>query len=189
MLRSSSIPHAPLLVFFLLLLPSVDGLQAQPLSQARTGPVIDDYGPVYDVPSPDFATPLGPSRVVFEVAEGAPDAGQLNTRLETVARYLNMHARAGRPVGAMQVALVVHGSAGKDLLGLEGFRERYAVENPNYDLIQQLIGAGVQVVLCGQTQTHRGVARDELAPGVEVALSAMTALVALQSRGYIVIAF
>ena len=49
-------------------------------------------------------------------------------------------------------------------------------------MIQQLIEAGVEVVLCGQTQVHRGLRRDQLAPGVKVALSAMTALVSLQER-------
>ncbi len=164
-------------------------LAAQPLSTAQAGPVIGEYGAVYAITAPDFATPAGPFKVVFEVALGAPDPGQLNARLETVARYLNMHAQAGIAVKDMDVALVVHGSAGKDLLGLEGFRAREGVDNPNYDMIQQLIEAGVEVVLCGQTQVHRGLRRDQLAPGVRVALSAMTALVALQSRGYRLIAF
>ncbi len=164
-------------------------LAAQPLSIAQAGPIIGEYGAVYEVTSPDFATPTGPFKVVFEVAVGAPDPGQLNARLETVARYLNMHAHAGILAEDMEISLVVHGSAGKDLLGREGFRARQGVDNPNYDMIQQLIEAGVEVVLCGQTQVHRGLRRGQLAPGVKVALSAMTALVALQSRGYQLIAF
>ena len=164
-------------------------LAAQPLSTAQAGPIIGGYGAVYAIASPDFATPAEPFKVVFEVAIGASDPGQLNARLETVARYLNMHAQAGIAAEDMDVALVVHGSAGKDLLGLEGFRAREGVDNPNYQMIQQLIEAGVDVVLCGQTQVHRGLRRDQLAPGVRVALSAMTALVALQSRGYQLIAF
>lgn len=162
---------------------------AQPLASPVAGPVIQDFGAVYAVDAPDFATPSGPFNVVFEVALGAPEPDQLNARLETVARYLNMHAQAGVAVEDMETALVVHGSAGKDLLGRDGFRARHGVENPNYDMIQQLIEAGVEVLLCGQTQVHRGLRRDQLAPGVKVSLSAMTALVALQSRGYQLIAF
>ena len=162
---------------------------AQPLSAPATGPLIADFGAVYAVGSPDFATPNGPFKVVFEVALGAPEPDQLNARLETVARYLNMHAQAGVAAQDMELALVVHGSAGKDLLGHAGFRARHGVDNPNYEMIQQLIEAGVEVVLCGQTQVHRGLRREQLAPGVKVALSAMTALVTLQSRGYQLIAF
>ena len=161
----------------------------QTLRLVASRAIIDGYGAVYEVMSPDFATPAGPFKVVWEVAQGAPQADQLNGGLETVARYVNMHAQAGVALEDMDLALVVHGSAGKDLLGLEGFREREGVDNPNYEMIQQLIEAGVEVVLCGQTQVHRGIRRDQLAPGVKVALSAMTALVALQSRGYQLIAF
>jgi intracellular sulfur oxidation DsrE/DsrF family protein len=43
---------------------------------------------------------------------------------------------------------------------------------------------GAQLVLCGQTAGSRGVRRDELIPGVKVAISAMTALNVLQADGY-----
>jgi len=74
-------------------------------------------------------------------------------------------------------------------LGHEGYRKRYGIDNPNYDMIQSLEAFGVQVVLCGQTQMSRGLGRQELAPNVQVALSAMTALVTLQSQGYNLISF
>lgn len=184
MRRSTSILFASVTIF-LWITPAA----AQRLADPVAGPVIEDFGAVYAVAAPDFATPSGPFKVVFEVALGAPEPDQLNARLETVARYLNMHAQAGVAVEDMEVALVVHGSAGKDLLAREGFRARHGVDNPNYDMVQQLIEAGVEVVLCGQTQVHRGLRRDQLAPGVKVALSAMTVLVTLQSRGYQLIAF
>jgi hypothetical protein len=88
---------------------------AQPLSRSSAGPVIADYGPVYSIVSPDFATPDMPSKVVFEVALGAPEPDQLNARIETAARYLNMHAQAGVAPENLAVALVLHGTAGKDL--------------------------------------------------------------------------
>lgn len=160
-------------------------LSAQALSTPATGPVIRDFGPVYQVDAPDFPTPTGETiRAVFDVAEGAPEAADLNRRIESLARFLNMHARAGVDPASMELALVVHGSAGKDLLGHEGYRRRYGVDNPNLALLNALMDAGVDVILCGQTQAARGLERSELAPGVKVALSAMTALVTLQSRGY-----
>jgi len=50
-----------------------------------------------------------------------------------------------------------------------------------------LLGAGVQVVLCGQTQMSRGLGREELVPGVDVGLSAMTALIVFKSQGFALI--
>lgn len=181
------IPHVIAVALGVLLLHGE--VDAQALAPSRAGPVIRDFGPVYPVQNPDFATDMGPRRVVFEVAVGGPDTGGVNPRLETLARYLNMHAQAGVRPEDMELAVVVHGTAGQDLLGQEGYRARNGADNPNYELVQQLVGAGVDVILCGQTQMHRGLRRDQLAPGIQVALSAMTALVTLQGAGYELIPF
>lgn len=153
--------------------------------QESTGPVVRDYGPVYDIPEPDLDTPLDLEwRALFEVARGAPEPGDLNPSIETVARFLNMHARAGVPVERLHAALVLHGTAGKDTLTHAAYRQRYGVDNPNLGLLQALAAAGVEIYLCGQTAAHRGLGRDELIAEVGVALSAMTAIGVLQDRGY-----
>ena len=169
------------------LLPAVSSGQA--LSPATRGPVIEDFGPVFRIESPDFPTPRGQVlRAVFDVSESAAEPDQLNRRLESAARFLNMHGQAGVPASDLRVALVVHGTAGKDLLDHEGYRRRHGGDNPNLALIAALVEAGAEVVLCGQTQVSRGLDRSELASGVKVALSAMTALVALQENGFRLVA-
>jgi len=110
--------------------------------------------------------------------------GAVKPDVEMVARYLKLHARAGVPLENMKLALVLHGGAGKGALNDEAYRKRFGVANPNTKLIQDLIGVGVQVILCGQTQTACGFHREELAPGVHVALSALTAAVTLEDEGY-----
>lgn len=153
-----------------------------------TGPVIDGYGAVFAVPDPSFPTPSdAPLRVVFDVAETSDSPGTPNPRIETVARFLNMHAQAGVSRAGMDVVLVVHGAAGKDLLADQHYRARNDVDNPNSELLRKLMDAGVRVVLCGQTAASRGLPREELADGVQMALSAMTALVSLQNRGFALI--
>ena len=155
-----------------------------------TGPLIEKFGPVYDVGQPDFRTPTDlVYRAVFDVAPSPDAADEINPRIESVARFLNMHARAGVKPEQMKLVLVVHGSAGKDMLSSAAYKARFGVENPNEPLLAALRSSGVRVILCGQTASHRGFQREELAPGVEVALSAMTALVALQSEGYPLISF
>ena len=148
------------------------------------------YGPVYDIDEPEFATPLDLHyRVAFDVAASPEDKAALNPALVTPARFLRMHDRAGVPAELLDVVVVVHGGAGKDMLSNEAYRDRYGVDNPNAELLQALQRAGARIVLCGQTGAHRDLARDGLAPGVEQALSAMTALIALQADGYALIAF
>jgi len=158
---------------------------AQALGSRISGPAIERFGAVYTVENPSFATPTDMVyRVSFEVALGTDEPDQVNPRIETLARFLNMHAQSGVARENMKLALVLHGTAGKDALGDEGYRRRFGVDNPNAALIQALQEYGVLVVLCGQTQIHRGLVREELADGVDVALSAMTALAALQFQGY-----
>lgn len=162
------------------LAPSIEA-QVRP----QPGPVIESAGPVYDVPDPTFATPTDLTyRVVFEVANGASEPDRQNQQLGTIARFLNMHAQAGVPAAQIRVAAVVHGTAGKELLLDQAYREEFGTANPNTALIRELIAAGAQIVLCGQTAAARGIDRDRLQPGVKVSLSAMTALFVLQERGY-----
>jgi intracellular sulfur oxidation DsrE/DsrF family protein len=149
------------------------------------GPLVDPYGKVYDVPK---AVPLTRSdriyRVVFDVSRSPKDLEQVNTSIETLARFLNMHVRNGIPAGNLQLALVLHGTAAKDALSHEAYRARFGVENPNFELLQSLADAGVQGFLCGQTAKDQGIEGADLIRPVKIALSAMTALVVLQEEGY-----
>jgi intracellular sulfur oxidation DsrE/DsrF family protein len=54
-------------------------------------------------------------------------------------------------------------------------------------LIRELAAAGVRIIVCGQSATAFGFRPEELAVGVEMSLSAMTALVRLQQNGFALI--
>jgi intracellular sulfur oxidation DsrE/DsrF family protein len=84
----------------------------------------------------------------------------------------------------MQLAVVVHGAAVRNILDHDAYRSRFRIDNPNLDLVEKLHAAGVRIYVCGQSLAFGGVARSDLASPVEVALSAMTMLTALQSKGY-----
>lgn len=159
------------------------GLEAQ--SGATAGPIIHAGGAVFPV-TPDFATPLDLDyRLAFDVSVGG-DTEQMSTSLNTVARYLNMHARAGVPRDQLLAAVVIHGTAVMDVLSPDAYHARSGGANPNQALLQELLDAGTRVIVCGQSAASRGFAASELADGVELALSAMTAFVALQREGYLV---
>ena len=151
----------------------------------RSGPVIKSGGATYDVPRIDFATPLDLTyRVAFELSKGSSPATAVDTGLDSVARFLNMQARAGVPVGQLKLAVVVHGGATFDLLKNDAYRERTGENNPNIALIEELSKAGVQIIVCGQSAASRGLTKDMFLEPVNVALSAMTAFAVLQERGY-----
>jgi intracellular sulfur oxidation DsrE/DsrF family protein len=80
---------------------------------------------------------------------------------------------------------VFHGGGWTALLTDSAFAARFGGKpNPSRKLVEELLQHGAQLVLCGQTAGGRNVRRDELLPGVKVAVSAMTAMIVLQNEGY-----
>ncbi|ANP47943.1 hypothetical protein ATE48_04030 [Candidatus Viadribacter manganicus] len=148
-------------------------------SRFTTGPVIADYGPVADV---EGAVPIAAHtrfKVVFDVSEGA-EPGAVNRGIESAARFLNMHARAGVRPSNIRIAVVVRGSATRDV----SLHPRPGEENANAALIADLIAHHVDIYVCGQSAAHYEVASSDLLPNVRLALSAMTAHALLQQQGY-----
>ena len=80
-----------------------------------------------------------------------------------------------------------HGKAALDLLSDEGWaaHEREGT-NPSAPMVRAMLDHGVRFILCGQSGAAYGVEAEQLVPGVETALSAMTAHALLQQRGYTV---
>jgi len=156
-------------------------------AQQRTtaGPIINSAGAVFAVPNPTFETRMDMEyKVAFEVSTPSSQKDRLNQSFNTVARFLNMNAQAGVPVDHIHAALVVHGGAGFELLDNEAYRKQNGVDNPNAELIRELVSSGTPVILCGQSAASRGIQREDLIPGVQLALSAMTAFAILQEEGY-----
>lgn len=177
----------PIVTLFILLVSFPLICKAQ---TKQAGPVIPDHGAVWSIENPDYQTRLDePLKVVFDIMDSPDSPDQINTRIETAARFLNMHAQAGVPVENLQVALVVHNKASKDIVKGEAYRERFGVENPNEKMVNDLLRAGVQVIFCGQSSLSRGFPRTETIEGVQLGLSAMTALIQLQNDGYRLIKF
>lgn len=148
-------------------------------SDFTSGPVITEYGPVADVPGAPAIAAGTTFKVLFSVSE-AGEAGALNRRLESAARFLNMQVRAGVPRENIHLAIVVHGAAARDLTSAP----REGAANANAGLIAALIANGVEIWVCGQTAAAMDIDQEDLLPGVRMALSAMTANALLQQNGY-----
>ena len=149
------------------------------------GPVLESYGPTFPIPDRDVQLRDGfIYKAVFDAGDNSHDTTSLNHELVSVARYLNMHARNGVPVGDMDIAVVLHGAALKSALSDAAYVARFETPNPNRELIMKLHDAGVAFYACGQSMAFGGIARRELLSPVKVGLSAMTMLTFLQSDGY-----
>ena len=174
-------------IFFLLLLISTICNSQEP----KPGNVIPDYGKTFSIESPEFETDTSSVlKVVFDV-DRSFDATKPNALIETAARFLNMHEKAGVNPNNMKVALVLHGKSVNDVLLDEAYisKNPEASKNPNLPLIAALAEQGVEIILCGQSATHYQVSRENASEHVKFALSAMTSLVQLQNNGYQLIKF
>ncbi|MEM1120697.1 MAG: DsrE family protein [Bacteroidota bacterium] len=159
-------------------------------AQRVTGPIITEFGSVYAVENPDFKTDTNKVyRVIFDIYDTPEDPTKVNPSLNTLARFLNMHAQTGVPLKNLQVAGVFHNKATHDALGKSGYRTQYGVDNPNTPLLAALEKAGAQLYICGQSVSARGVDRTQIDATVEVALSAMTVILSYQADGYQLIKF
>lgn len=158
--------------------------------QTSKAPLFKDYGPVYPVPDASFRMDKAVDmKAVFDVSRKLKDSSRVNPSIETAARYLNLHLQNGYSKEHLKVAMVIHGSAVKDMLSSEFYNKEFGVDNPNTELIQALLDEGIELVLCGQSSAYHGVNLSKSIPGVQMALSAMTALVHLQNEGYQLIHF
>lgn len=159
------------------LLLATTPLDAQGLSEAFTpGPLIEGQGPNALVPG---MTPLPAGirlKVSFDVSDAGED-GKANKTLVSAARFLNMHVRAGVDPDHVAAAVIAHGKAVGDLT-------RDAASTPNGPLVDSLLQHNARIIVCGQSAAAYGVSKEDLLPGVELALSAMTAHAMLQQDGY-----
>ena len=149
----------------------------------EAGPLIESYGKhakvEQDVIVPENVT----LKVAFDVSD-TNGKNELNRKFDSLARFLNMHVANGNKAENIQLALVVHGKAGADLLNEKAFKHKYETSNPNRELLQLLMKHQVKIYLCGQSAAYYDIKNSDLIDGVQMALSAMTAHALLQHKGY-----
>ncbi|MGQ8364504.1 DsrE family protein [Glaciecola sp. 1036] len=148
-----------------------------------TPPAIKDFGYFYEVPDHVPIDENTKFKIAFDVAKGA-ESGKQNNNINSLARFINMHLAHGVKAQNIQLALVVHGGATLDVLSNDEFKKRFEVDNGSESLITQLLENNTQVFVCGQSAMHNKVEQSQLIPGVQMALSAMTAHAILQQQGY-----
>ena len=146
-----------------------------------TGPLIEAYGAVAVIDN-QMSIPDGTVfQVAFDISTPA-EVGELNRQLVSAARFLNMHTAAGIAPENLQLGIVIHGGAVRDVSSDSHFTP--GVEPANADLVATLIAHGVKIYVCGQSAAYHDVGTEDLLPGVTMALSAMTAHALLQQDGY-----
>ncbi|MDA8707797.1 DsrE family protein [Hellea sp.] len=178
-------PHKPLKIFAALALSSCFSFAAfAGIENFHKGTVITDFGEVATIDA-DMVIPKNAKfKISFDTVKDAKP-GEINKTFNTAARFLNMHAEAGVAKKNMKLAVVFHGKGSVDVTQASYYGVKYdGVENANAALVKALTENGVRVILCGQSAAYYDISNEDLLPGVEMALSAMTAHALLQQEGY-----
>ena len=152
------------------------------------GDAIPEFGEIADIQNDQPFSKRTKFKVAFDASKQA-ELGKTNRNIVSLARFINMHRAQGVPAKNIKLALVLHGSAAKDVTtqtyydGLAAEGEK-PVNNANAPLIKALLENGVQIYVCGQTAAYYNIKNEHLLPGVKMSLSAMTAHALLQKKHY-----
>jgi len=157
-------------------------------SPFHAGPVFKDFGNIATINNPDLLVPKDTVlKVVYDSYKNS-EVGKLTSTFNSAAAFINMHVEAGHPQENIKVAIVVHGGTSVAVTKQEfyGAANDGAI-NVNIPQIKALLKQGVEIYICGQSATFRGVSKDDLIDGVKMSHSAMTAHAMLQADGYALI--
>jgi len=172
-------------IIFICLFVLCQSLVFSQQQQKIRGPVIMEYGATYEIINPDIETEIDSElKVIFDIDKSSEDKTEVNKYIEVAARFLNMHARAGMNPEQLKAAMTIHAGAAQDVLNNDAYRAKFGVDNPNFKLINALTAAGVDVIVCGQSAAKNNMSREDINPNVKIALSATTALIQYQNKGY-----
>ena len=159
-------------------------------NKTKTGPVFEEFGAVFTIDEADLLLNSDKNyKVIFDVYTDDKKTGNINPLINTVARFINMHAQNGLPASQMDIVVVLHGMATKNALTEKAFKKEFKMKHPNAELMKELDEKGVKIYLCGQSMKSKGYEKKDIADHVKISLSALTALVKYQSEGYQLINF
>lgn len=152
------------------------------LSRPLAFPLIEGYGSVVSLPEAEERPRIG-GRVVFDTTAAGP-AGKVNRGLESAARLVNLYAQDGLTASRPQIAVILHHDAMPAALNDEAHNRSGGGSNPNRELVERLVAAGVEVWVCGQSLVRGGHALSDVIPGIRVAHSAMVFNINRQQDGW-----
>ncbi|MEJ2112891.1 MAG: DsrE family protein [Flavobacteriaceae bacterium] len=123
-------------------------------------------------------------KIAIDLYDKVGDSASIYIPLREVARVYNLNIANGVPIDKLKIAAVIHGYGMDAILNNEKYKEKYDVENPNTETINQLIDLGVDFYVCGQNLGMFNVSKDDILSGIQVPISAKTTFITLDQMGY-----
>ena len=129
-------------------------------------------------------------RIVYQVTEDLSHEG-VNRGLFYARKLINTYEKQGIAADQVRLHLVYHGTGIAAVVNADA-RQRLKAENrenPNSDILGELVRRGGQIELCEDTMRQKGVRATELMPGVKLVVGAFPRLIDLQLQGFAYIKF
>jgi intracellular sulfur oxidation DsrE/DsrF family protein len=127
-------------------------------------------------------------KLVFDFTQSTANSAQgshVNEGLEEVIRILNLHIASGMKRENLKAVVVFHSASILSIMNDDYYRKTYKTNNPNVDLLNQLLKNNIEMVVCGQSIMLRELSPADFLPNIQFALSAKTTLSKYQNKGYI----
>ncbi len=148
-------------------------------------PLIKGYGGVH--PRPELPVRPSPSldyKIIVDVTHGGTDHDKVFGSLVRLARLVNVMAYTGVPREHVHIVAVIENEAGFAAFSNAAYRKQFHIDNPNLALLHELKQSGVELMVCSQALAENGFEDSDIAPDVEVTLSALTDFAVYGERGY-----
>jgi len=159
-------------------------------AQTKVNPIIKSYGTVFQLPNADHKPdPSIKYKILVELTENGSKPDSLNEYIEALATLVNLHAAEGVPKENIQMVVVLRKMATYAVFDNELYKEKFKCDNPNLQILKELMDAGVEFYVCGQTMQKRNIDTKKLVAGTKVASSGLTAITTYQLKGYTMVKF
>ena len=169
---------------FILALLSITNICTS-FAQEKLFPVIEGIGAIevvdFESVKPD---PNQTYKLIDELYFRQEDKEKIYGNLNYSARIVNAHAAADIPKENLKMAIVIFSGATPAILSNAEYKKRFGFDNPNIEVLDRLMAAGVDIIVCGQSMVKQNIAPDLVHKGVIHAFSRITATSDLIRKGY-----
>ncbi|WP_169053436.1 DsrE family protein [Alteraurantiacibacter aquimixticola] len=169
----------------LILAMALSLVAAPALAQERmSGPVFTKFGSWRPVENNIPVPADGEIKAIFDIVRAA-EPGQVNGRIDSAARFVNLLVHAGVPEENVKLAIVLHGPSIRDVTHDAAYgAANDGASNASAAAIAEMIAHGVQFYVCGQSALSQGITAEDLLPGVLMTYSQTVTTALLHQQGY-----
>lgn len=152
------------------------------------GPAIVGAGRFRALPDVSYTPdPAATYKALFAMTAAGKDPAKVHPAFDRVARAVNTYAYTGVSVDHLKFAVVVYGPATASVLDDAHYEKLFGVPNPNLSVLHELQAHGVDIAVCAQAMMNLHYERAWIDEKVVPVLSALSLIIELGQKGYVLV--